>query len=108
MGLCLCMLTSYLCENTLIFVLNHIANLQLPVIIQLNRIGPGSSGSDENSFCHSPPLQAEGQVRLLLTDHVVVPAVLGLDASQVRIQVHGRELELALADLPVAFVRRDF
>ena len=78
------------------------------MIIQLNRIGPGSSGSDEYPFCHSPPLQAEGQVRLLLTDHVVVTTVLGLDAGHVGIQVHAREFELALADFPVAFVRRDF
>jgi len=55
------------------------------VVIKLNRVGPGTPGPDEGSLGHPPPLQAEGQMGLLLADHVVVAAVLGLDGGLVRL-----------------------
>ncbi len=77
------------------------------MVVELYGIGPSSSGSDEDSFRHSPPLQTKGQMRLLLTDHVIVATVLGFDRLTIRFEVHARELEFAFADFAVSLVGGD-
>ena len=76
------------------------------MIVEFDRISPSTPGSYKDPLGHSPPLQAEGQVGLLLADHVVVAPVFSFHGRVVRVQVEATELELALADLSVPLVGR--